>query len=136
MVQKDIKQPLQETPRLAQKVLAPFKALQEWLKGYFAGQRVPYQGPLDVEGATVFQKQVWLTTRMIRYGERRSYGWVARAIGHPAASRAVGQALASNPICIVIPCHRVVASNSTLCGFRGGLALKASLLALEMGKLR
>jgi len=100
---------------------------------YFKGQRVDFSFPLDLKGYTKFQKDVWKAARSIPYGELRSYGWVASQIGKPKSARAVGQALGANPIPIIIPCHRVVASDGSLHGFTGGLELKEKLIALERG---
>jgi methylated-DNA-[protein]-cysteine S-methyltransferase len=74
---------------------------------------------------------VWEITRLIPYGETRSYAWVAEQIGQPRAVRAVGQALGKNPLPIIIPCHRVITSNGKLGGFGGGLEMKKRLLSLE-----
>ncbi|HEX9897208.1 MAG TPA: methylated-DNA--[protein]-cysteine S-methyltransferase [Dehalococcoidales bacterium] len=101
------------------------------LTEYFSGKRSQFSGELDYGQATPFQKQVWEATRAIPYGETRSYSWVANRIGKPAAVRAVGQALGKNPLPIIVPCHRVIASNGTLCGFGGGLEMKRNLLRLE-----
>jgi len=100
---------------------------------YFKGERVDFPFPLDLKGYTKFQKDVWKATRNIPYGELRNYGWVASQIGKPKSARAVGQALGANPIPIIIPCHRVVASDGSLHGFTGGLELKEKLIALERG---
>jgi O-6-methylguanine DNA methyltransferase len=78
-----------------------------------------------------FQRAVLTAIQKIPFGETRSYGWVARAIGKPRASRAVGQALGANPIPIIIPCHRIIASDGSLGGYGGGLPLKRKLLTLE-----
>lgn len=98
---------------------------------YFNGKRKKFRCALDFGRATVFQKQVWEATRSIPFGETRSYSWVAEQIGKPAAVRAVGRALGKNPLPIVVPCHRVIASNGSLCGFNGGLEMKRDLLRLE-----
>jgi methylated-DNA-[protein]-cysteine S-methyltransferase len=98
---------------------------------YFEGKRKEIPCTLDLGHATLFQRHVWEITRSIPYGETRSYGWVAKQIGKPDAARAVGQALGKNPLPIVVPCHRVIASNGSLCGFGGGLEMKRSLLRLE-----
>lgn len=108
-----------------------FEDLIERLKNYFAGKKTLFSDKLDLAGATAFQRQVLGVTRLIPYGEARSYGWVASKIGKPQAVRAVGQALGSNPLPIIIPCHRVVASDGKLGGFGGGLEMKRYLLALE-----
>jgi len=97
---------------------------------YFAGKRSAFDLPLDFHG-TDFQKRVWAQLLAIPFGETRSYGEIARALGQPTASRAVGAANGKNPISIVAPCHRVVGTNGSLTGFAGGLAAKQRLLALE-----
>ena len=79
----------------------------------------------------MFQREVWEATRLIAYGEARSYQWVAGQIKKPKATRAVGQALGSNPLPIIVPCHRVLASDGKLGGFTGGLDMKKNLLHLE-----
>ena len=86
--------------------------------------------PLAPRG-TAFQQRVWAALRAIRYGERRTYGELAAAIGSPSASRAVGMGNHHNPIPIVIPCHRVIGSDRSLTGYGGGLAAKLWLLELE-----
>jgi len=98
---------------------------------YFGGHRVTFPDQLDLSGATTFQRQVWEITRLIPYGETRSYAWVAQQIGQPRAVRAVGQALGKNPLPIIIPCHRVITSNGKLGGFSGGVKMKKRLLSLE-----
>ncbi len=110
---------------------ARFAGLIERLHAYFNGSRVTFPDKLDLSAATPFQAMVWEITRLIPYGETRSYRWVAEQIGQPAAVRAVGQALARNPLPIIIPCHRVIGSNGTLGGFSGGLVMKQKLLRLE-----
>lgn len=100
------------------------------LRGYFAGERTCFDLPLDWRG-TAFQRQVWAALLTIPYGETRSYGAIARALGRPGASRAVGAANGRNPLSIVAPCHRVVGTSGHLTGFAGGLKAKATLLALE-----
>ncbi|UVO51812.1 methylated-DNA--[protein]-cysteine S-methyltransferase [Sphingomonas sp. SUN019] len=102
------------------------------LAAYFAGELTRFTVPLDFRG-TDFQQQVWAELVAIPYGETRSYGQIAQAIGRPTASRAVGAANGRNPISIIAPCHRVVGSNGALTGFAGGLAVKEQLLALERG---
>jgi len=108
-----------------------FADLVKRLKDYFSGRRVTFSDALDLSGGTPFQCEVWETTRLIPYGETRSYLWVANQIKRPRAMRAVGQALGRNPLAIIVPCHRVVASDGTLCGFGGGLEMKQRLLNLE-----
>lgn len=105
------------------------------LREYFAGQREQFELPLAPEG-TEFQRAVWRSLQEIPYGETISYGELAKRIGNPKASRAVGAANGQNPIPIVIPCHRVVGANGKLTGFGGGLPVKEALLALEARQLR
>lgn len=100
------------------------------LHEYFAGQRREFTFPLDLRG-TPFQLQCWRALREIPYGETRTYADLARAVGRPHAYRAVGMANHRNPIAIVVPCHRVIASDGTLCGYGGGLDTKRKLLELE-----
>src|SRR5712671_2314796 len=100
------------------------------LKEYFAGTRREFTSPLDLRG-TDFQRACWRALLAIPYGETRSYADIARAVGKPNAFRAVGMANNRNPIAIVVPCHRVIASDGTLCGYGGGLDVKRRLLELE-----
>jgi O-6-methylguanine DNA methyltransferase len=100
------------------------------LAAYFAGNLKAFNIPLDIKG-TEFQKRVWAALLTIPFGETRSYGQIARQIGHPAAVRAVGTANDRNPISIVAPCHRVVGASGALTGFAGGLDAKRYLLDLE-----
>jgi methylated-DNA-[protein]-cysteine S-methyltransferase len=103
------------------------------LTRYCRGETVSFENvPLDVEG-TPFQQAVWQATRAIPRGQTRTYGQIAREVGSPGAARAVGAAEGANPVPIIVPCHRVVGANGALCGFGGGLPLKAQLLALERG---
>jgi len=101
------------------------------LHEYFAGKRAAFDLPLAPAG-TAFQRKVWRQLQEIPYGETISYGELARRIGNPKASRAVGSANGANPLPIVIPCHRVIAGDGTLGGFGGGLPAKQTLLALEL----
>ena len=107
----------------------------EQLREYFAAQRERFDVPLAARG-TEFQRRVWEALRRIPYGETASYGEIARAIGRPAASRAVGAANGRNPISIVVPCHRIVGAGGALTGYGGGLDRKAWLLNLEARTLR
>lgn len=100
------------------------------LAAYFAGKLRRFDLPLDMAG-TGFQKRVWRALLSIPYGETRSYAFVAREIGVPRAARAVGAANGRNPIAIIVPCHRVIASDGSLAGYAGGLAMKRMLLELE-----
>jgi methylated-DNA-[protein]-cysteine S-methyltransferase len=103
------------------------------LGAYFGGERRRFDLPLAPEG-TPFQQRVWQELLTIPYGETISYGELARRIGKPTGSRAVGLANGANPISIVIPCHRVIGSNGNLTGYGGGLKNKEWLLALERGQ--
>ena len=105
------------------------------LRAYFAGELESFDLSLAPEG-TVFQQKVWDELCKIPYGETISYGELAKRIGNPNASRAVGLANGSNPIPIIIPCHRVIGSNGKLTGYGGGLPIKEKLLALEKRQLR
>ena len=100
------------------------------LNEYFAGARRQFTFPLDLRG-TDFQVKCWRALLRIPYGETRTYADIARAVGCPQGFRAVGLANNRNPIAIVVPCHRVIASDGTLCGYGGGLDLKRKLLELE-----
>ena len=108
-----------------------FGDLPERLKRFFEGELVSFDDELDLAHATMFRRAVWEANRSIPYGETRSYSWVAQYIGKPQALRAVGQALAHNPVPIVVPCHRVVNKNGNLGGFGGGLDMKKRLLEIE-----
>jgi len=110
--------------------IAPLQQAEDELQRYFAGERVQFSCPLDLHG-TAFQIMVWKELTRIPYGETRSYGEIARAIGRPAAVRAVGAANGANPVAIIVPCHRVIGSNGNLTGYGGGLHTKAWLLSLE-----
>ncbi|MFH0821127.1 MAG: methylated-DNA--[protein]-cysteine S-methyltransferase [Pseudomonadota bacterium] len=105
--------------------------LTEELERYFSGEPVKFTVPLDLAGAGPFRLRVWRVLQEIPYGEVRSYGWVAAAAGVPKAARAVGGANGSNPIPIVIPCHRVVRSDGSLGGYSSGIEIKRKLLELE-----
>jgi len=100
------------------------------LSEYFAGKRRAFSLSLDVRG-TDFQKGVWEALLAIPFGETRSYGQLAKQLGNPRATRAVGAANGRNPVSIVVPCHRVIGSSGKLTGFAGGLEAKAHLLDLE-----
>ena len=122
--------PPQATPT-EEKPPPQFTGLIERLQTYFNGGKIAFPDKLDLSAATPFQAKVWETTRLIPYGKTRSYRWVAEQTGQPAAVRAVGQALARNPLPVIIPCHRVIASNGKLGGFSCGLEMKQKLLRLE-----
>ena len=112
-----------ETPPILRRAAAQ-------LAEYFAGTRTRFELPLAPVG-TDFQRRVWAATSAIPFGETATYGEIARKIGVPTGSRAVGGALNRNPICIVVPCHRVVGSSGRLTGYDGGVDRKAFLLTLE-----
>lgn len=114
---------------------APLSETIHQLQAYFAGELENFDLKLAPEG-TPFQLSVWHRLCEIPYGETISYGQLASQIGNPKASRAVGLANGSNPIPIVIPCHRVIGSNGKLTGYGGGLPIKEKLLALERRQLR
>ncbi len=100
------------------------------MEEYFRGERQRFDFALDLRG-TDFQKRCWQALLEIPYGETRSYADIARAVGNPRGFRAVGMANNRNPIAIVVPCHRVLASDGTLCGYGSGLDVKEKLLQLE-----
>jgi len=112
-----------------------FAEVKSALINYFKGERVEFLFPIDLEGCTCFQRDVWEVTSKIPYGQLRSYGWIAAEIGHPQAARAVGQALGANRLPIVIPCHRVIHSDGNLGGFSGGLHWKERLIKLERSSI-
>lgn len=109
---------------------APLRDARRQLREYFDGHRRDFDLPLASDG-TAFQRRVWEQLRRIPYGETLSYGALARRIGKPTASRAVGAANGKNPLAIVVPCHRVIGADGTLTGYGGGLPIKEALLALE-----
>ena len=109
-----------------------FPEVRSELDEYFAGERTDFGVALEMKG-TPFQRTVWSALREIPYGETRSYGELARAIGNPSAVRAVGLANGRNPIAVIVPCHRVIGADGTLTGYGGGLERKRTLLDLERG---
>ncbi|MFE1551025.1 methylated-DNA--[protein]-cysteine S-methyltransferase [Streptomyces sp. NPDC058718] len=110
----------------------PFGEAIRQLDAYFAGELTEFDLPLHLVG-TPFQLRVWEELRRIPYGETRTYGELAEALGNPTASRAVGLANGKNPVGIVVPCHRVIGAGGSLTGYGGGLDRKQRLLALESG---
>jgi methylated-DNA-[protein]-cysteine S-methyltransferase len=108
-------------------------AAERQLREYFEGTRRDFDLPLDLHG-TEFQKRVWSELLRIPFGRTRSYGEMAVLLGDPKCTRAVGLANGSNPIAIVVPCHRVIGATGSLVGFGGGLPNKALLLDLERGQ--
>jgi methylated-DNA-[protein]-cysteine S-methyltransferase len=103
------------------------------LTAYFEGKLRAFEVPVSPVGTT-FQQRVWAELQRIPYGETISYAELAKRLGNPKAVRAVGLANGSNPISIIIPCHRVIGSNGSLVGYGGGLPIKQALLALERGQ--
>lgn len=118
---------LQKTPLLE-------KAMQQ-LEEYLAGKRQTFTLPVDMRG-TDFQKKVWQALTQIPYGETRTYGEIAKAVGSPGGARAVGGACNRNPIMIVVPCHRVIGADGKLVGFGGGTEMKEALLDHEECKYK
>ena len=116
-------EPAVEDPRVA--------TLAEELEEFFQGKPVQFSVAPDFSAGTPFQRRVWAALVKIPRGETRTYRWIARRLGRPKAARAVGAAVGANPIPLVVPCHRVVGSDGSLCGFAGGMALKRRLLAME-----
>jgi methylated-DNA-[protein]-cysteine S-methyltransferase len=114
----------------ALKARAPFESLIAQLEEYFAGERLAFKLELAPRGTT-FQREVWRAISEIAYADTCSYAELAARIGHGKALRAVGQACGANPLPIIVPCHRVLASHRALGGFTGGVAIKQKLLALE-----
>lgn len=107
-----------------------FEVVRDQLDGYLSGERTRFEVELDLEG-TSFQRRVWAALRTIPYGRTISYRELAGRIGQPTAARAVGAANASNPVSIIVPCHRVIAAGGGLGGYGWGLARKEWLLELE-----
>ncbi len=112
----------------------PFREATRQLRAYFAGELTEFDLPLAAEGAA-FQRRVWSELLKIPYGSTISYGALARRLGNPNASRAVGSANGRNPISIIIPCHRVIGSDGKLTGYGGGVERKKFLLDLETRNL-
>jgi methylated-DNA-[protein]-cysteine S-methyltransferase len=118
------------SPRVLRRA-APLDEARRALDAYFAGQRHDLALRVDLALATPFQRSVLGALAGVAYGTTTTYGALAARLGRPTASRAVGAALGANPLCVVLPCHRVVASSGALTGYAGGLAAKERLLALE-----
>jgi methylated-DNA-[protein]-cysteine S-methyltransferase len=107
-----------------------FDEVRTQLDEYFAGSRTRFDVPMHLEG-TDFQRKVWAQLCAIPYGETISYGELARRVGNPKASRAVGLANGRNPVAVIVPCHRVIAADGSLGGYGGGMERKTHLLDLE-----
>ena len=112
----------------------PFVEVRAQLGDYFAGRRTSFDLPLAMAGSP-FQRRVWQALCDIPYGETISYGELARRVGVPSASRAVGVANGHNPVAVIVPCHRVIGADGSLTGYGGGLERKRLLLELEAGVL-
>ena len=108
-----------------------FKDVIQQLEEYFAGKRQNFDIAFLLQKGTAFQKSVWQALQKIGYGETQNYSQIAHSIGNPKAVRAVGLANAHNPLCIIIPCHRVIGKNGTLTGYAGGIEAKKWLLTHE-----
>ena len=109
---------------------SPVWEAAEQLRQYFSGERTAFELRLSPQG-TEFQRRVWRELERIPYGKTISYGELARRLGNPNASRAVGSANGANPLPIVVPCHRVIGANGSLTGFTAGVGVKAKLLEHE-----
>jgi AraC family transcriptional regulator of adaptative response/methylated-DNA-[protein]-cysteine methyltransferase len=115
----------------AQRDEAHLRAWVQALRDYFNGrEQLGLPGPLDIR-ATAFQQRVWRELQKIPYGQTRSYSEIAQAMGQPKAARAVARACATNPVAVVIPCHRVIRADGSLGGYGGSIARKRALLSLE-----
>lgn len=101
------------------------------LKKYFSGSKIHFRQKTTFLTGTEFEKKVWAALKKIPFGETRSYKWIAEQIGNPGAARAAGRALSKNPVPIVIPCHRVIASDGSIGGYALGVDMKKHLLEME-----
>jgi methylated-DNA-[protein]-cysteine S-methyltransferase len=109
----------------------PFKTLKGQMNKYFKGQPIVFKFKADLSHGTIFQRKVWGKLSELLPGQLVTYNMLARELGMPKSARAVGQAVGANPLPIIIPCHRVIASDGSLCGFGWGLKKKKQLLAIE-----
>jgi O-6-methylguanine DNA methyltransferase len=114
---------------------AALAAARRQIAAFLAGSRRTFDVPLDLAVGTAFQRRVWRAATQIPFGQVRSYRWLAGQVGGTRYARAVGNALGANPVPLIVPCHRIVASDGSLGGFSCGLPIKRRLLALE-GSLR
>ena len=121
-----------EPPPAAREDRGAFAPMIEQLEQYFAGERRAFDVPLDLRGSD-FQRSVWSALLEIPYGATASYGEIARRVGRPGKARAVGRANGSNPVAVIVPCHRVIGADGTLTGYGGGMERKRALLDLEAG---
>lgn len=120
-------------PKEAVECFDAFENVTMQVESYFEGRRIDFSCEIDLKGYNGFRRDVWDVVRNIPYGEVRTYKWVANRLGRPSSARAVGRALAENPIPIIIPCHRVIRADGTLGGYRWGLGWKNFLLSTEIG---
>ncbi|GAA1839805.1 methylated-DNA--[protein]-cysteine S-methyltransferase [Pseudonocardia ailaonensis] len=131
-----VRRPAQDT--FGPEVLAPTDALlnraAEQLTAYLAGDRAEFDLPLSLEGDT-FQRAVWDCVASIPHGETTTYGRIAEQLGDRSLAYRVGQAVGANPLCIIVPCHRVVGAKGALTGYAGGLRRKQTLLELESAEV-
>ncbi len=113
----------------------PFPLVKRQLGEYFEGKRTTFDVPISL-GGTEFQARVWEELQKIPHGTTISYGELSRRIGNEKASRAVGLANGRNPVCIIVPCHRVIGADGSLTGYAGGLPMKRTLLEVECGAVQ
>ncbi len=113
-----------------ERTLGPLSPAVAAIQAIAAGERPPLDVPLDV-GGTAFQRRVWAHLQRIPFGRTRTYAEVAQAIGQPSAARAVANACGANPVALLVPCHRVVASDGSLGGYHWGMQRKARLQSME-----
>jgi len=123
-----IEEPSEPVPKSAHPMM---KKLAEELDGYFSGKLTIFSIPVALTVGSPFQRRVWKQLALIPYGETRSYADIARNVGNPLGSRAVGGANGSNPVPIIVPCHRVIKADGSIGGFSSGVHIKRKLLALE-----
>lgn len=115
-----------------------FRDIEEAVENYFNGWRTDFgKFPVDLSAGTAFQRKIWEIVRGIPYGKVRTYGWIGLEVGRPEAVRAIGAAVGANPVPLLVPCHRVIASDGSMCGFSavGGVELKVRMLELERVRL-
>ncbi|MFA6288363.1 MAG: methylated-DNA--[protein]-cysteine S-methyltransferase [Opitutaceae bacterium] len=125
-----LRQRLPKVCHLISDKLSLTAAVEKQAEAYFTGKRRSFDLPLTAHG-TEFQQRVWAALMAIPFGETRSYGQLAASIGKPGAARAIGRANATNPICLIVPCHRVIGADGSLTGFAFGEDIKRQLLAHE-----
>ncbi|MSQ31681.1 MAG: methylated-DNA--[protein]-cysteine S-methyltransferase [Dehalococcoidia bacterium] len=128
---KDAIESLADQTKVLDLAIVRNPSLAGQVNGYFEGRRKSFDITVDLSLGTQFQREVWKAAMEVPYGEQRSYSWIAGKICSPLAMRAVGHALGSNPIAVVVPCHRILRSDGGLGGYGGGLPMKRRLLKLE-----